>query len=801
MKKLIPILIFLIPSVANAQSIRKAYSGGTSAPGDATYTTSQVYEMLADAQPGETLYLENGFQFNAPGSSFVLGEKNCPAQNDTCYITFRSGVDSSGTITGTFPDVDIRFTPGLYTSLAKIKSTVNNQPGLRTVWPSETGTGICVSIPCVANYWKIENIEFINNPTWNARTLIQIGTNNAADPLDITAGDTQDKTNEIPHHIILDRIYMHGDPIHGQHVGLMNAGRDTVMKNSYCGDIFTPLADTQCVSILNTTGPQSYINNYMAASGENLMTGGDDPKGQFNATVLASPAPTVNSARISACGDMGQSANHRYFSIEVGGAEYQRMIDTINTTTCDITWLDALPGVPDQPGDADNVHWTWSLGGLIIEKNEFTKPLTWQSAQVATPSAPTATPSATGGSCATGTYSYRILAFIYATNGHDNDYYSVPGPATSSSVTGPNGRTALSWPAVTNASSYRVYRDSTYYDVGTNSYNDTCAAPTGSQNPASITVGNKPVVKNLVELKSCDGLSEAGNCYIRYNYIHTTWKDGQNMAVNLKSWNQYGTDDSGVIRFVYLDYNVIASAPRGLVICGMDCDGHGSGIASDIFVRNNLFYDISSSWGEDLSAIFTATGGFAGAPPQIQPIRLTIDHNTILFPSTNMGPIQFDTTTGNKLLDLVLTNNLTRRGSGTFGAGLRTLVNGSYTAEGTTSWNNASTGAGRLAANNTWSGATCTNYPETTHWCDNEATFTAAFVNYSSCIAGTIANCALSGVSTYDNAGTDGKDLGADIATLVTVMDPAFTGNSQSGGVTGSKNKTKLLLGVGAPNN
>ena len=100
--------------------------------------------------------------------------------------------------------------------------------------------------------------------------------------------------------------------------------------------------------------------------------------------------------------------------------------------------------------------------------------------QVAAPGGtPTGTPSASGGTLATGTYFAKIVSV---------DQYggrSVPSTETASvSVTGPTGSIAWAWTPATGASSYRIYvgpvtgQQLTYFTSSTNSYTQT--APTGS---------------------------------------------------------------------------------------------------------------------------------------------------------------------------------------------------------------------------------------------------------------------------------------------------------------------------------
>jgi hypothetical protein len=68
--------------------------------------------------------------------------------------------------------------------------------------------------------------------------------------------------------------------------------------------------------------------------------------------------------------------------------------------------------------------------------------------------APSATPSASGGTLATGTYYYKVTAIIGGVE-------TIASWEASAAVTGPTGSVNLSWGAVTGASQYKVYRSTT----------------------------------------------------------------------------------------------------------------------------------------------------------------------------------------------------------------------------------------------------------------------------------------------------------------------------------------------------
>jgi hypothetical protein len=80
-----------------------------------------------------------------------------------------------------------------------------------------------------------------------------------------------------PHHIIFDRCYVHGDPVHGSRRGIALNGRHAAVIGSWISDFKEQGADSQAIACWNGAGPLRIEGNYLEAAGENLMFGGADP--------------------------------------------------------------------------------------------------------------------------------------------------------------------------------------------------------------------------------------------------------------------------------------------------------------------------------------------------------------------------------------------------------------------------------------------------------------------------------------------------------------------------------------------
>jgi hypothetical protein len=147
-------------------------------------------------------------------------------------------------------------------------------PGKR-VDPSEVGAMATITAPAgstpiftaedgAANYALI-GLELAQNPASPGATLVEIGR------LDMTLA------SQTPSNVTFDRLYVHGDPVAGGHRGLELNVINGVVTNSYLSGFWQTGQDSQAVAIFNGPGPLLVQNNYLEASGENFMSGGQDP--------------------------------------------------------------------------------------------------------------------------------------------------------------------------------------------------------------------------------------------------------------------------------------------------------------------------------------------------------------------------------------------------------------------------------------------------------------------------------------------------------------------------------------------
>ena len=112
-----------------------------------------------------------------------------------------------------------------------------------------------------SHHFRFVGIEFAPVPGGGLYQLIVIGNK-----------DSSPAT--LPHHIVFDRCYVHGDPAVNDRRGIAMDGAFVAVVDSYISDFQEAGADSQALWAYNTSGPLQIRNNYIQGAGENVMFGG-----------------------------------------------------------------------------------------------------------------------------------------------------------------------------------------------------------------------------------------------------------------------------------------------------------------------------------------------------------------------------------------------------------------------------------------------------------------------------------------------------------------------------------------------
>jgi hypothetical protein len=201
--------------------------------------TGSLQSAINSAQYGDTIVLEAGATYT---TTIVL-----PLKSGTGEIVIQSSRVSE------LPD-GARVSPSQAALFARIQSATPAEPMVKTV--------------AGAHHYRFVGIEF---STANAGVvvydLIRFGESRY----------TQTSLSQVPHHLVIDRCYLHGFDTQDVQRGVSLNSAETTVSNSYISNIHGVGFDTQAVAGWNGPGPFHIVNNYLEAAGENVMFGGADP--------------------------------------------------------------------------------------------------------------------------------------------------------------------------------------------------------------------------------------------------------------------------------------------------------------------------------------------------------------------------------------------------------------------------------------------------------------------------------------------------------------------------------------------
>jgi hypothetical protein len=268
-------------------------------------------------------------------------------------------------------------------------------------------------------------------------------------------------------------------------------------------------------------------------------------------------------------------------------------------------------------------------------------------------------------------------------------------------------------------------------------------------------------VKNLFELKN------ARRVLVEGNVLENNWVQSQvGIAVLFTVRNQDGGCRWCSVEDMTFQKNIVRHTAGAFNISGTD-DLHPSRQTARILIRDNLLYDIDPSrfGGGCCSRAFQLLNTDSPEPAPGGIADFVLDHNTarIQGPDTAAIVMGDSTASDDKHQRPIFRNNLLQRGTyGVFGSGVGegTVALDQYAA-GWTFEKNVIIGAPApvYPAQDCSPAATC--FPAT----DDDVGFVDwRYDDYRLC-DDTIPGCA--GPSPYKSAGTDGKDIGADIEAVL----------------------------------
>ena len=211
--------------------------------------SANLQAALDAARPGDVLLLPPGATYVG---NFVLRNSGATPSSAPAggWIVVRTDIPDA-----TLGAEGTRMTPSRAASLklARIRSP-NYSPAIGTAEG--------------AHHWRITGVEIDVGPSVKqVNMLVRFG----------EAGDAQRTVASMPHHLVLDRSYVHGTPtLDLKRCITLNSAMSAVV-DSWLTECHSNNGDSQAVLGYNGAGPFKIENNYLAAGHEVVMFGGGDP--------------------------------------------------------------------------------------------------------------------------------------------------------------------------------------------------------------------------------------------------------------------------------------------------------------------------------------------------------------------------------------------------------------------------------------------------------------------------------------------------------------------------------------------
>lgn len=199
----------------------------------AVHAGDDLQAAIDAAAPGDTLELDAGATFTGP---FTL-----PDKSGSDWIVIRTATaDRDLAMPGT------RVGPAQAPLMAKL-----------------VASSTVVKVAPGAHHYRLIGLEITATPGSYVNSMI-----------DLTVSTTD--ATQLAHDIIIDRDYLHADPVGARRGVALNSNASAVV-DSYISGFREHGADSQAIAGWTGAGPYMIANNYLEGASENVMFGGSDP--------------------------------------------------------------------------------------------------------------------------------------------------------------------------------------------------------------------------------------------------------------------------------------------------------------------------------------------------------------------------------------------------------------------------------------------------------------------------------------------------------------------------------------------
>jgi hypothetical protein len=238
------------PTLSSTRTVRSVKSSCT---GVSNCTTS-LQTAIDNAAQGDEIVVDAGMVITG---TITLKNKTTGSGWIVIRTSNMSGITAAG----------VRVSPANASAMPKIVS-----PG---------GSGSAIVTEDKAHNYRIVGIEVADAPDDSANELIGLGKEDSYCATSTNAYvvcTDQTVLNNLPYNIVLDRMYIHGDPVHNVKRGVGLNSKAAAVIDSYISDIHVVGQDNQAIFGAYGPGPYKIVNNYLEAAAENVIFGGDDPR-------------------------------------------------------------------------------------------------------------------------------------------------------------------------------------------------------------------------------------------------------------------------------------------------------------------------------------------------------------------------------------------------------------------------------------------------------------------------------------------------------------------------------------------
>jgi hypothetical protein len=115
-----------------------------------------------------------------------------------------------------------------------------------------------------AHHYRFVGIEFAGTPNTATYNVVTLGSSSETD------------LAKVPHDLIFDRVYIHGDVQKGAQEAIALHSAATTIMNSWISDAKSTSQEAQAIAGWNGPGPFTILNNHIEGSGQSILFGGAD---------------------------------------------------------------------------------------------------------------------------------------------------------------------------------------------------------------------------------------------------------------------------------------------------------------------------------------------------------------------------------------------------------------------------------------------------------------------------------------------------------------------------------------------